>query len=300
MVIPEEFKDQLEIFHDLVLMHPIRDHLIRPRLPIPAHSNGVYVIVNPFTGVFYFGSSNHVLRRLSEHRSDMIEGCNPSKKLQEAFEKSFYMKVSTLLVETRKEAFDIEQKLIDSNQGNELMANVATCAYSSGLGKIPSLETRMKISIANKGRPFTEKMREAVKLANTGRKATPKMIDRVISLNKTRIYPQEERDSIRERMLGNKLGIGHRVSDSTLDHIRNFNLGKKLSEETKLKIMESRNATRTMADYEDPRNIAVVIKGTIYRSISHASKVLNMLHGTVWGRVNSSNPVFNEWRYYKD
>jgi group I intron endonuclease len=297
MLIPKEHTTNLSIFYDLILMYPTRDHLIRPRIPIKSGLNAVYILLNVGTGVFYFGSSNNVLRRLSEHRSDLIEGVHINRNLQNAFEQCFHFKVAVLMTESRDAGFTIEQQLLDVNNGNPLMANLATSAYASGLGKIPSEETRLKISLANMGKPCTPAMKLAVSRANTGRPTSSLQKQRVAASNKSRSYSDSFKMQVRERMKGNKYGLGHKVSEATLNSIRNLNLGKKLSEETKRKIMESREATRNSPDYNDPRNIAVLIEGNIYASISQAARKLNMLHGTVWGRVNSSNPLYSEWRY---
>lgn len=124
-------------------------------------SCGVYHIVSKSTGRRYVGSSKHIEGRWYAHRSSLRAGGHHSKHLQRVFNKYgeddlYWLIWETCSAEERVMREDISlQALVKL----KLEMNGSKTAKSGGnaTGLKRSAETRLKMSLSQKGKPRTQK-----------------------------------------------------------------------------------------------------------------------------------------------
>lgn len=191
---------------------------------------GIYKITSPNKKI-YIGQSKNIERRKNEHKKENKKQyylCKSIKKY--GWDKHKFEIIEQCLESelNEKEKYYIELfQTFNYQYGMNLKEGGNRCVFSdetrkkmsvtrklmgikppSWLGKKHSLETIAKISNSNKGKIFTKEHRKNLSNARKGI-----------------IVSQETREKMRKKMMGNKYGLG-----------RKDNLGKKLSNETKLKI----------------------------------------------------------------
>jgi group I intron endonuclease len=129
---------------------------------------GIYVIINTVNGHFYLGSAKNLKKRWIGHRNNLIAGTHCNSHLQGAWDKygeeNFLFEVIEN-VEDHKLLIPWEQVYLDSWNPEYNIARVA----GSPLGVKHSLETRMKVSAAMKGRTFSVEHRGKIGAAHKGR-----------------------------------------------------------------------------------------------------------------------------------
>lgn len=128
------------------------------------HICGVYQITNKITGEIYIGSSINIKERWSHHRRKISR--NPL--LYKAFDEYGMINFEFIVL---KECNESELKFLEQMYINNLNPkyNIAKSAYSS-IGVELGEETRMKMSIAGKGRIQTPEARENIRLSWARRK----------------------------------------------------------------------------------------------------------------------------------
>jgi len=143
---------------------------------------GIYAIRNRVSGTAYYGSSDHLARRWTNHRSSLRGGYHANARLQSSWlrhgESAFVFEVLALLEPS--EVLSTEQRLLDREIGRRGCCNMALVAgapmagrkhsaealekiAAAGRGKSPGPETRAKMSAWQKARPRPEGWRGSQK-----------------------------------------------------------------------------------------------------------------------------------------
>ena len=148
------------------------------------------------------------------------------------------------------EAFELEKEVI-AFYGRKNLCNLNDGGYG---GTNPSKETRLKMSIAGKGKIVSEETREKKRIAATGKKHSEKTKEKLrkINLGKKRTSPvtDEERKKRSESQKGKIISpetckriseakkgkAGKKLTDEAKNNLRLANTGRILSEESKKKI----------------------------------------------------------------
>ncbi len=205
--------------------------------------SGIYKIqsiLNPLK--IYIGSSISIKSRINEHLSDLRRNDHPNKKLQNHFNKYGEKDLVFSIVKEceSKELITNEQYFIDSYKP---FFNICPKAGHCG-GLVKTLETRTKLSMALKGRKFTDIHRRRIGESNKG-------YQKALGLK----WTKERREKTLASMIGRKRKPfseetkrhmseshkGHKHSPETKELIiksllgNKYNLGKKASDETKKK-----------------------------------------------------------------
>lgn len=131
-------------------------------------SIGIYKIINTINNKCYVGSSVNLAKRKSKHRFELDRGIHPNDHLQRAWTKYGGVKIFKfeVILECSKE------KLIEQKQYyiNVLCPEYNICRIAgNSLGRIPTQETRDKMSIAQTKRVVTNEFRKAVSKGCIGR-----------------------------------------------------------------------------------------------------------------------------------
>ena len=150
---------------------------------------GIYKITSP-SGKIYIGQSVEISRRKSYYKNLK---CNRQPKIYSSLKKYGWdkHKFEVLCECKREELNDLEVYYIELYQSfnSEFGLNL----QAGGNVKTQSEETKLKISMANKGRPITEENKRKIGEAN-----------------RNRIVSEETKEKHRNRMLGKPLSESHK------------------------------------------------------------------------------------------
>lgn len=128
---------------------------------------GVYILQNPHTSETYAGSGD-LYKRENAHRCALEQNKHTNYKLQRAYNRDPRFEFIGVPVETRDEARDFEQAVIDEFLGSPLFLNIQPDARHCGGGAPVSEETRKKISEANRGKKKPPHVSEFIRQRNLG------------------------------------------------------------------------------------------------------------------------------------
>ena len=125
----------------------------------------VYKITNTVNGKVYIGSTVDYKTRVSKHKSDLRAGKHCNEYLQRSWSKNGEELFSFTIIEivdTVAEVSKREQYWIDLSKASnrEFGYNLKEIAYSN-IGYKFSEESKMRMSYAKKGKPWTERQRIA-------------------------------------------------------------------------------------------------------------------------------------------
>lgn len=247
----------------------------------PAVRYGVYVLINIVDNHFYVGSSQKILHRLSAHRVMLISGNHRSKKLQNSFNKfgasSFYF--YAVQVKDRETAYDIEQFLLDQTMRHDFSCNTSSDARLSSKNLTMSEEVRLKLRMLNLGKKQSqETIAKRVKHL-IGKKHSPRQIEALRIYNSTKI-----------------------VSQTTREKLRQINLGKKQSEETRLKkslLAKQTNCYQNgLRKAHEASRKTVLIDGRLFFSIIEAADENDVSVKTIRRRLQNSS--FSGYKYMEN
>lgn len=150
--------------------------------------SGIYQIVNKLNGKIYVGSAINLNNRFSSHVSKLFKNKHVNVYLQRAWNKYGKEAFEFLILEyvddkaklTTKEQNWIDwlkssdpdygyniRKIANSNLGLKYPASVGEKVRKANLGKIHSVERRLKNSEANKGHIVTKETKSKIGAANS-------------------------------------------------------------------------------------------------------------------------------------
>ncbi len=115
---------------------------------------GVYLIFHLESQKAYVGSHSDLFNRRCEHLSQLRRNIHPVKKLQELFNIDDKIIIYFMPTNTREEAYDIEQHMLDKfhTLDNKYILNTSPTARTT-LGSIRSPESRERYRLSKLGIP---------------------------------------------------------------------------------------------------------------------------------------------------
>lgn len=160
------------------------------RVPSCSHGKvkytGAYLLKHIGTGKLYVGSHSNLYSRPYQHNHLLKNKTHWNKELQEAYDESPEFSKFIIVTETREEAYDIEQAILDKYHGTGVLFNIAKDSKIPMAGLEVSDETRSKLSEATKGRPKSDEHRMKISLAAMGHKHSPETIAKLVAAAKAR------------------------------------------------------------------------------------------------------------------
>lgn len=196
----------------------------------------IYMILNNFNGKFYIGSAINLQRRTNVHINALRSNKHHSQHLQNAWniygEGAFEFIIIEIVKDITK-LYEIEQLWID--RSNCCHENIGYNMNSKARGGMPgnthtkgmkhSEETKKKMSLQRKGKPFSLEVRLKRKSRRHTEETKNKM--RESNLGKTR---PKFTNIHKERM--SKAAKGRKHTEETMAKLK----GRKMSDATKLKM----------------------------------------------------------------
>ena len=187
-----------------------------------AINTGIYEIRNTVTNDLYIGQSVNIKKRRIVHFCLLNNKHHPNRHLQRAFNKysenSF--KLNILLVCEDFELTRYEQGLVDRLKPTY---NIKRVCVDSATGILRSKETKLKMSLWQKGKHLSEEHKKKLSLAHIGKTLSDE-------------HKRHVSESLKGRIGWNK---GLPMNEETKRKISATLTGKPRSEDTKKKISES-------------------------------------------------------------
>lgn len=255
---------------------------------------GVYYLVNTTNGRFYIGSSGKLRKRSIKHKTRIENHEHENVFVREdsklGHEFKFVIKVIT---ETRKEAYEHEQRLITENKDNPLMYNIGlNVTGGDNLTRHPDradILQRRTTTVTKKMERMSVEERKA-KYGKSGQ----------LNGMYGRTHTEEVKRALSERFRGvpnPKAGKSltedgrRRISEygKTRTGVRNSFFGKTHSKETRAKLAEKQRGVK-------PANsLKVSIEGVVYDSYHDASVAIGKNVTVIRWRALSKNPKYANW-----
>ena len=213
--------------------------------------SGIYRIYNIVSGKTYVGSAKCLNKRKNTHFTQLSKGIHHNSYLQNSYNKYGLgeFKYEVLEYCSLDSLIEREQYWIDF-YGLENLYNICPKAYSR-LNSPVSLETREKISKANKGRIKSEEEKLKLSKANLGKKMSEETKEKLRQINQGKTYSEETKEKHRLKAIENnstqylKKGIGTDAPHFGKRHseevkARMSKAHKNISEETRKKMSEAK------------------------------------------------------------
>lgn len=140
---------------------------------------GVYLLKPNKAEKIYVGSHADLYMRPVQHLHLLRHNRHWNVELQKAYNKNPSLDVLFFVTETREEAYDFEQKILDKYYDTGLLFNKAKNARLAMEGLEVSLDTRNKLSLAGKGRPHSAEHAKKISESLKGQKFTPERIAKI-------------------------------------------------------------------------------------------------------------------------
>ena len=139
--------------------------------------SGLYKIVNKTNGKFYVGSTTNIIERFYNHRSQLNRNIHDNLYLQRSWNKYGKDNFDFIILKEceEKDLITEEQKELNTHFGKDYCYNLSPSADVSMRGIPRSKEVKLKISLAQKGKP---RLYARGNKWSLGRKHKPETIER--------------------------------------------------------------------------------------------------------------------------
>jgi len=170
-------------------------------------TSGIYKITNMINGKCYIGSAINIKKRWEQHRRQLNNGKHHSVYLQSSWAKhgEAAFKFETIEVVAKQHLLAFEQVYLDLFFSYERSRGYNICVTAgSQLGMKRSDESKAKMSLAGVGRVTSDEIKLKISKAITGKSVSDKTRAKMSAVK-----------------IGNKHGLGHRVTDEARTQLRN-------------------------------------------------------------------------------
>lgn len=222
----------------------------------------VYVIYHYNTEKIYVGSTHNLYNRINQHKQRLFNNTHRNKNLQNAFNIDKLLTFNFIKTNTKEEAVNLEQEIINLSNKN-ILFNIATDARLSGKGLIKSVEQRKILSAK------TKKQFESIEVRQKHSELSKQQWSNLDNLNKLE-------QAMKQR--GKNPLFKKQLSEKTKELWKNKEYRDKLSKALKGRKMQPIN-----------------INGIKYKSLREASVNLNLSRSAIKRRLYSDNPIFSNY-----
>jgi group I intron endonuclease len=243
----------------------------------------IYKIVCKVNGKIYIGqTTGNIANRWYSHTYDALKRTNRSKT-----------KLANAIVKYGKDNFEInavcyannEQELNIRETACIRIFNSINCGYNIAYGggnKKHSVQTKIKISLAHKGKSKPKGFSQKLRAANLGKKR-PEWVKKIMSkAQKISLY---QKNKIHREETKLKISKANRGKIRTKEHCSNISkslVGRKLNKETRHKMSISRQRRPP----PNQKKCFCITNGIIYDSLKSASESLGISLNSLQHHLN--------------
>jgi group I intron endonuclease len=254
-------------------------------LTIPASKDigYIYKITSP-TGKVYVGQTRRLNRRIIEHKSYNRESNSIVHKSinKYGWDNHKFEILDEVSVSKLDNAEQFYISICNSFVGINPNGMNLTIGGGGTIGTPFTMEHKMKISKANKGRTMSDYTRSRLMAANKGRKQSPEEIAKRAKSMTGRVVSEEVKDRIRKKMTGqkrtdeqkekmSKAHIGKHNSESSKEKNRISSTGRKHSDDIKKKMSDN---ARLFWNSDDGRKKRSDISKKLWGSDEYRNKII--------------------------
>ena len=231
------------------------------------YNPGAYQLIHTTTGKVYVGSTNDLERRIKEHMRLLKNGKHAVKNLLDAFLLSPDITVKVFKTDTKEEALELEQSLIDRYKDSGMLFNIADNARYSALGREGGDYQKNIVRQIHTGKIVSEETRQRLRDINTGKVLSADHVEKIRANSIDKFHADEAKEKVRQ----SKMGIA-----------RPDDLRARLSAANKGKVFIRRK---------------VSINGVVYSGVREAAKHHNLARRSIMLRLNKTTDEFKDWFY---
>lgn len=232
---------------------------------------GIYKLTSKLSNKIYIGKAINLYKRLREHKNSETQKSNNKFYIRNSIQKygwdSFDVEILEIIegfdkTKDNNELLVRESYYIDLFDSTNLEIGYNICKSSNDrTGLKHSEETKLKMSLASKGKPKSKEAVEKMRQSKLGKPRKPHSKETIEKTNQTKRlnkllgkprkpFSEESRKKMSEAQKGRKMSeeARQKMSDSSkgkpkskghVEKMRQVNLGKKHSEETKEKMRQA-------------------------------------------------------------
>ena len=255
-------------------------------IPIP-NLPGSYLITDADTTKAYVGSTTDLRRRANRHERELRNNEHCNKDLQELYNKNNgNLEFVALPLQTKTEALDFEQAVIDAFHNTPVLCNISADARNSMVNFELTMGHKTKLIASNIGRPKSEEQKANISKTLTGRKLSPEHAAKMKFNNLGKKFTEEHKRKISEANKGKVL------TEETKQKMRESGKTKIFTPEHRAKLSQALTGRPMKEDNKQKlREInqkPVAIDGDKYSSIASAATALNMTSKMITTRLKSA------------
>lgn len=161
--------------------------------------NGVYLLYQEGSRRVYVGSSGQPGLRSTRHFTLLKSGTHYNPVFQKLYDENPNFYKVFYIVNTRQEAYDLEQAIVDYYQPTGLLINTGLDVKAPNRGKIATSETREKQRMAKLGVPMTEEAKRRISEGMMGRVQSEEAKLKLSIAKKGKPQPASVAELLRER-----------------------------------------------------------------------------------------------------
>jgi len=177
---------------------------------IKGHISGIYKIVCLSTGKIYIGSSVNIHDRWSVHKHNLRKNKHVNKHLQQAWIKYGENNFQFEIIENTNPNFLIEREnsWIDKTQARDRKYgfNIIEPAIPPMLGRLHTTKSKLKMSISGKSKTFTDEHRKNLGLSHIGSKRSQETKLKMSLASRGKKRSKKAVENNRKAQIGLRLG----------------------------------------------------------------------------------------------
>lgn len=275
--------------------------------------SAAYFIQDFSTGKIYIGSSGKIYKRICTHKQAIVVKKHSNKNFTKLLQDtpSEYFDITLIFTNSREEAYEIEQYLLNLYINNSLLLNIGLDVKLAMKGRVLTEDHKNKISISNTGKKLSLETRAKMSAFSKTNERAINHFKEILETKKRKImvYGVEYESIHRAGILS---GLSESCIRRALRNKRNPEiysisdnvsplLNRTISEQQKQKLSEFRKnnitAINQFAEAREKSKRKIILNGVLYESVKEAIKKTGISECTIHRQLSKFNGKIKDGPY---